>query len=242
MRLRLVIAYDGSGFKGWQSQAGGGAVQDHIEAAFATLCGRRVPVHGAGRTDAGVHALAQCAHADVQRNGSLDWTSALNANLPREIRVLRCSRAREDFHARYSAKGKIYLYRIWNAPVLSPFELRRAWHLPEPLDLIAMREAAAIFVGTHDFKPFAANRGKPEENTIRTIHSVAIQKKGPAVTLRFQGDGFLYKMVRLMTGALVRTGQERAPVQSIATYLDGTSGKCSFAAPAEGLYLVRVIY
>jgi tRNA pseudouridine38-40 synthase len=242
MRLRLVIAYDGSGFRGWQSQAGGGAVQDHLEAAFTTLCGKRIPVHGAGRTDAGVHALGQCAHADVDRNGKMDWTGALNANLPRAIRVLRCVRARADFHARFSATGKIYVYRIWNAPILSPFELHRAWHLPGPLDLGAIRQSAAAFQGTHDFKSFAANRGKPDQDTTRTIYSVAIHKKGPLLTFRFHGDGFLYKMVRLMTGALVKTGQGRAPVRSIATYLEGGAGKCAFAAPAEGLYLARVIY
>ena len=240
MRLRLVIAYDGSRFRGWQSQAGGGTVQDQLEAAFATLCGKRVHVHGAGRTDAGVHALGQCAHADVERQ--MDWRTALNGNLPREIRVMRCARARKDFHARYDAKGKIYLYRLWNGPVLPPFELRRAWHLPGPLDLGAMRLAAAAFAGKHDFKAFAANRGRPVPDTERTIYSVAIHKKGPVVTLRFHGDGFLYKMVRLMTGALVKTGQGRAPADSIATYLAGNAGKCSYAAPAEGLYLTRVIY
>lgn len=242
MRLRLVIAYDGSAFRGWQSQAGGGAVQDHLEAAFAKLCGRRIPVHGAGRTDTGVHALGQCAHVEIEREGEIDWTAALNANLPREIRVLRCARARSDFHARYSAKGKVYVYRLWNAAVLSPFELRRAWHLPGPLNLDAMREAAAVFEGSHDFKAFAANRGKPENDTVRTIYSVAVHKKGPLISLRFHGDGFMYHMVRLMTGALVKTGQGRAPVASIASYLEGKAGKCSYAAPAEGLYLVRVIY
>jgi tRNA pseudouridine38-40 synthase len=242
MRLRLLIAYDGSGFRGWQSQAGDGAVQDHLEAAFATLCGGRVPVHGAGRTDAGVHALGQCAHADVADGRQIDWTAALNANLPREIRVLRCARTRPDFHARFSATGKIYMYRIWNSAILSPFELRRAWHLSAPLDLKAMRQAATAFEGTHDFKAFAANRGKPEQDTSRTIYNVTISRKGPVVTLRFHGDGFLYKMVRLMTGALVKTGQGRAPESSIATYLEDGAGKCGFAAPAEGLYLVRVTY
>lgn len=242
MRLRLLIAYDGSGFRGWQSQAGGGAVQDYLEAAFATLCGGRVPVHGAGRTDAGVHALGQCAHADVADDRKIDWTAALNANLPGEIRILRCVRARPGFHARYSATGKIYKYRIWNSAILSPFELGRAWHLSAPLDLQAMREAANAFEGTHDFATFAANRGKPEQDTTRTIYSVAIHKNGPIVTLRFHGEGFLYKMIRLMTGALVKTGQGRASASSIATYLKGAAGKCAFAAPAEGLYLIRVIY
>jgi len=242
MRLRLVIAYDGRPFRGWQSQAGGGAVQDHLERAFAELCGKRVVVHGAGRTDAGVHALGQCAHADVEREGEIDWPGALNANLPREIRVLRCRRARGDFHARYSARGKVYMYRIWNAAVLSPFELGRAWHLPGVLDVEAMREAARVFEGSHDFKGFAANRGKPEENTVRTIRDVTVGRKGRVVTLRFEGDGFLYKMVRMMTGSLVKIGQGRAPVDSVASYLEGAAGKCAFAAPAEGLYLARVIY
>jgi tRNA pseudouridine38-40 synthase len=240
MRLRLIIAYDGSPFRGWQSQAGGETVQDHLEAAFATLCGERIAVHGAGRTDAGAHAQGQCAHVDVTRE--LDWMTALNGNLPREIRVLRCARVREGFHARFSAKGKIYTYRIWNAAVLSPFEFRRAWHLAGPLDLAAMRQAARAFEGTHDFKAFAANRGKPVHDTSRTIYSIAMTRKGPVITLRFHGDGFLYKMVRLMTGALAKTGQGRAPAESIASYLKGGAGKCSFAAPAEGLYLTRVIY
>jgi tRNA pseudouridine38-40 synthase len=242
MRQRLVIAYDGSGFRGWQSQAGGGAVQDFIEAAFAKLCGHRIPVHGAGRTDAGVHALGQCAHVEIERPGEIDWMAALNANLPREIRVLRCTRVRADFHARFSAKGKVYVYRVWNAPVLSPFELKRAWHVSGALDLGAMREAVGLFEGKHDFKAFAANRGKSERDTVRTIYSATVHKKGPVITLRFRGDGFMYKMVRLMTGALVKAGQGRAPAASIASYLEGKSGKCSFAAPAEGLYLARVIY
>ena len=241
MRLRLLIAYDGTGFRGWQSQAGGATVQDHLEAAFATLCGQRVVVHGAGRTDSGVHALGQCAHVEVSREG-MDWRTALNGNLPREIRVLRCAPARKDFHARFSAKGKVYAYRIWNASVLSPFELHRAWHLAEPLDIEAMRQAARAFEGTHDFRAFAANRGQPERDATRTIHSIAISRKGPVVTLKFCGDGFLYKMVRLMTGALVKIGRGRAPVDSIARYMEGSAGKCAFAAPAEGLYLARVIY
>ncbi|HEX4085990.1 MAG TPA: tRNA pseudouridine(38-40) synthase TruA [Chthoniobacteraceae bacterium] len=240
MRLRLTIAYDGAGFRGWQSQTGGNTVQDHLEAAFATLCGSRIPVHGAGRTDAGVHALAQSAHVDVER--TLDWLPALNAHLPPQIRVLRCAPAAPDFHARFSAKGKIYTYTIWSGPVLSPFDVGRAWHLAGPLDLEAMRAAARLLEGTHNFQAFAANRGKPQHDTVRTIAGIAVAKRGPAITLRFHGSGFLYKMVRLMTGALVRVGQGRAPVAGIADYLAGTAGKCSFAAPAEGLCLARVIY
>jgi tRNA pseudouridine38-40 synthase len=243
MRLKLLVAYEGGNFRGWQSQAGGGAVQDYIEAAFEKICGARVRIHGAGRTDAGVHALGQCAHVDLEMTKrEMDWAAALNANLPGAIRVLRCARARGDFHARYSAAGKVYRYRIWNGPIFSPFELGWAWHLPMPLDIEAMRVAAKSFEGTHDFAAFAANRGKPEHDTVRAIYKLAVSKKGELVTLEYRGNGFLYKMVRLMTGALVKVGQGRAPVDSIREYLEGKSGKCAFAAPAEGLYLVRVIY
>jgi tRNA pseudouridine38-40 synthase len=211
-----------------------------LQRAFAKICGGRIVVHGAGRTDAGVHALAQCAHVDVPER-KIDWLSALNANLPREIRVERCSRVRDDFHARFSAKGKIYRYRIWNAPVLSPFEHGRAWHLPGTLDFDRLKNAAILFEGTHDFAAFAANRGKPVNDTTRTIFKVTVQRRQALLTLTFDGSGFLYKMVRLMTGTLVRVAQGHAEPRLLTNLLAGKL-KTSFAAPAEGLYLVRVRY
>ena len=166
-RLKLIVAYDGTSFAGWQSQSHGNTIQDHLERAFERVAGRPVRVHGAGRTDAGVHALAQCAHVDVANklSSTARWTVALNALLPPAIRVVRCQYVSTDFHARLSAKGKIYRYRIWCAPVLPPFEYRRAWHIPRPLDLKILQKAAKHFVGTHDFAAFAANRGKTEEST-----------------------------------------------------------------------------
>jgi tRNA pseudouridine38-40 synthase len=190
MRLKLLIAYDGRPFKGWQSQRGGGTVQDHLERAFEAICGSRTSVQGAGRTDAGVHAAAQCAHADVEpsRRGPSQWLAALNAHLPREIRVLRCTRAPAPFHARFSAKGKIYAYRIWNAPVLSPFEIGRAWHLAGEIDMEILRSCAATLTGTHDFAAFSANRGHVVEDTTRTVAGIRIRKRGPLLTLRFEGS------------------------------------------------------
>lgn len=240
-RLKLVVAYDGRPFRGWQSQAGGHTVQDFLQAAFAKICGEHLVVHGAGRTDAGVHALAQCAHADVPAR-DLDWRNALNANLPREIRVQRCSVVPPDFHARFSAKGKIYVYRLWNAAVLSPFELGRAGHFPAELNCSTLEKAAPLFLGTHDFAAFAANRGHPPLSTVRTIHAVRVHRRGPLITLTFGGDGFLYKMVRLMTGALLRVAQGHAEPVWITELLAGRHGKSSFAAPADGLYLKRVLY
>src|SRR5207237_5012878 len=136
-------------------------VQDELERAFYKIAGARIRVHGAGRTDAGVHALAQCAHVDLadRKLSAERWTIALNASLPPTIRVLRCRYVSQQFHARLSAKGKIYRYRIWSAPVLPPFEYRRAWHIPRPLDLKILQKAAKQFVGTRDFAAFAANRG-----------------------------------------------------------------------------------
>src|SRR6476469_8349695 len=243
-RLKLIVAYDGAPFAGWQSQSHRNTMQDHLERAFERVTGEAVRVHGAGRTDAGVHALAQCAHVDVSKFLPADrWIKALNALLPSAIRVLRCRSVSHDFHARLSAKGKIYRYRIWNAPVLPPFEYRRAWSITEPLDLKILKSAAKHFVGTREFAAFAANRGKPEPSTIRTINSARVRKKGPCVSIEFDGNGFLYKMVRLMVGALVQCALRKMRIDEITSRLrSGKIESARFTAAAEGLYLVRVRY
>jgi tRNA pseudouridine38-40 synthase len=238
------VAYDGARFAGWQSQSHRNAIQDHLEHAFEHVAGGPVRVHGAGRTDAGVHALAQCAHVDVNKTLPPErWLEALNALLPPAIRVVRCRYVSHDFHARLSAKGKIYRYRIWSAPVLPPFEYGRAWHISHSLDLEALKEAAKHFVGTHDFAHFAANRGKPEKSTIRTIYSVRARQKAACITTDFHGDGFLYKMVRLIVGALVKCALGKMRTEDVVARLEsGQVGPARFAAPAEGLFLVRVRY
>jgi tRNA pseudouridine38-40 synthase len=243
-RLKLIIAYDGASFAGWQSQSHRNTVQDHLERAFERVMGGGERVHGAGRTDAGVHAFAQCAHVNVLKSLPVDrWVKALNALLPSAIRVLRCRYVSQDFHARLSAKGKIYRYRIWTAPVLPPFEYRRAWHVAQPIDLKVLKSAAKRFVGTRDFAAFAANCGKSEPSTIRTINSVRVRQKGPCITIEFDGDGFLYKMVRLMVGALVKCAFGKMHVEDITVRLKSSEpGSARFAAPAEGLFLVRVRY
>jgi len=251
----MTIAYDGAPFAGWQSQSHRNTVQDRLEHAFERLTGESVRVHGAGRTDAGAHALAQCAHVDVAKVfAPARWLEALNALLPPAIRVLRCRYVSNDFHARLSAKGKTYRYRIWSIPVLPPFEYRRAWNVARPIDLKILKTAAKHFVGTHDFAGFAANRGKPasrtdssrgerEESTIRTIYSVRVRQKGPCVTIEFDGDGFLYKMVRLMVGSLVKCAIGKMRIEDVVARLESSqTGAARFAAPAEGLLLVRVRY
>jgi tRNA pseudouridine38-40 synthase len=244
-RLRLTIAYDGRKFRGWQSQATKDAVQDYLEHAFHDLCGKRIVVHGAGRTDAGVHALAQIAHVEVPA-GKFDlrtWMFAINSRIPFEVRVLRMQHAVPDFHARFDALGKVYAYRIWHHAVMHPLEIGRAWQMPGELDLDILRAGATKLIGKHDFASFAANRGQIEKDTVRTIHDIRISRRGPLITLRFEGDGFLYRMVRLLTGTIVRCAQGRLPLSRINELLKSKGAtKTSFAAPADGLYLERVLY
>ena len=244
-RLKIIVAYDGAPFAGWQSQSHRNTIQDRLERAFECVSGEHVRVHGAGRTDAGVHALAQCAHVDLAKDRlpATRWTGALNALLPPAIRILRCRHVSQKFHARLCAKGKIYRYRICSASVLPPFEYGRAWHVPHPLDLKLLKKAAGQFVGTHDFAAFAANRGKPEKNTIRTIYSVAVRRRGPLVTIEFDGDGFLYKMIRLIVGSLVHCALGKSRIENVTERLvSAHASHRRFVAPAEGLFLVRVRY
>ena len=251
-RLKLVVAYDGCGFAGWQSQKHGNTIQDHVERAFAKICGSRIALVGAGRTDAGVHALGQCAHADVPADklSAADWIAALNGTLPRTIRILRAQFVSNEFHARFSARGKIYYYRIANTAIMSPFELGRAWHVAYPLNLGVMQQGAALFIGQHDFAGFAANRGKIETDSVRTITSLRIRRRGGIIVSEISGDGFLYKMVRMIVGALVRCALGKEPLDTISVRLDRKTKAASrthaprsrFVAPAEGLYLMRVLY
>lgn len=247
-RLKLVIAYDGRPFAGWQSQAGANGVQDHIESAFRSAGGLSLRIHGSGRTDAGVHALGQVAHVDVPRGrySPATWQAALNANLTREIRVVRACRVRgghDGFHARFDARGKQYMYRCWNAGYMHPLEIGRAWHVPRELDLAKLREAAALMIGRHDFRRFSANRGRQCGDTVRTIRRITATSRASIITLTFEGDGFLYKMVRLMTGTLVRVAEGRAPLAFIRDLLSpNVDARTHFSAPAEGLYLAKVFY
>jgi tRNA pseudouridine38-40 synthase len=246
-RLKFIVAYDGGPFAGWQSQASGNGIQDHLETAFERICSEHVRVHGAGRTDAGVHALAQCAHVDLpaRRYGIERWISALNGVLPSTIRIMRCRFVPESFHARFSAKGKTYRYRIWNGDVLPPLENGRAWHVRNPLETAAMMTAAKDFAGQHDFASFSANRGAPVSDTVRTIRHIQVRHSGPRITMEIEGDGFLYKMVRLMVGTLVRIGLGMASPNEIRTCLQAPrrgNRQGRNAAPAGGLFLVRVRY
>jgi tRNA pseudouridine38-40 synthase len=244
-RLKLVISYDGRDFAGWQSQKHGNTIQDHLEGAFERVCGTRRAVTGSGRTDAGVHALGQCAHVDVPpaQFAPERWLKALNGVLPPAIRILRARFVPASFHARFSAKGKVYRYRIINSAVRPPLEIGRAWHIASPLDRELLGRAAKFFVGRHDFVAFAANRGKEERSTMRTVEYVRVTGRRDLLEIEFSADGFLYKMVRLMMGAMARCALGKESLQSIVLRLERPSRAAArFVAPAAGLYLVRVRY
>ncbi len=244
-RLKLTIAYDGAPFAGWQSQVHGNTVQDRLEKAFHEITRQKIRVHGAGRTDTGVHALAQCAHVDLpdKKRTAQRWLEALNGTLPATIRVLRCRYVAQTFHARFSARGKIYRYRVWNAPVLPPLEAGRVWHVHSPLDWDRAARAADAFTGRHNFAGFAANRGHAETDTTRTLRRVLAKKQGPLCTFEFDGDGFLYRMVRLMAGAIVQCGAGKMThADLLEQFRAPRVHRARVAAPAAGLLLVRVYY
>ena len=243
MRLRLIIAYDGRAYSGWQSQRSANTIQDILEKTFQKIAGRHIAVHGAGRTDAGVHALGQCAHADVFATMSpAQWQRALNANLPPTIRVMKSSRAASSFHARFSAKAKVYGYVIRHGPILPPQEFGRVWHVPQALQIDVLRRALAHLAGQHDFGAFSAQRGKASGDTIRTIQKVGLAHRDELLTLSFQGDGFLYKMVRMLTAAIVRVAQGRDTLESLQSRLKTGVPKSNHVAPPDGLTLMRVLY
>lgn len=253
-RLKLILAYDGRHWKGWQSQPGSETIQDQLESALKDLTGHSVSVQGSGRTDAGVHAFGQVAHVDVpmtMRLRSDAWVRAINVRLPHSIRVLRVDDAPLDFHARFSVTGKVYEYRIWRADVLSPFEDGRAWHLYGPLDMEALSEGAALLCGTHNFARLSANRGDLSEDRrrenaqglTRTISNIRIEENDSLLRLVFHGTGFLYKMVRLMVGSLIHVARGRESMEWLRDLAENPVGeKSNQCAPADGLYLVQVNY
>jgi tRNA pseudouridine38-40 synthase len=244
-RLKLVISYDGRDFAGWQSQRHGNTIQDRLETAFEKVCGTRLAVTGSGRTDSGVHALGQCAHVDVPAGQfpAERWLKALNGVLPPTIRILRAGFVWRRFHARFSAKGKVYRYRIINGAIGPPLEIGRAWHVPSPLDRELLGRAAKLLTGQHDFAAFTANRGKEERSTIRTVKYIRATGRGKLIEIEFSADGFLYRMVRMMVGEMVRCALGKASLQSIELRLKRPSRAAArFVAPAAGLYLVRVRY
>lgn len=245
-RIAFRIAYLGTAGKGWQSQADGSGIQDAVERSLSELVGSPVRVHGAGRTDTGVHALGQVAHAEVPKKYPRRedfWIRAINARLNPAIRVWQVWWPPADFHARYSAIGKRYRYTINPSPVELPFMHGRAWHLSHAPDLEEMQKVLELFVGKKDFRSFCAGDISQEQSTVRNVfRAEAWQEKG-LIYLEFEAEGFLQRMVRLMVGMAVRVGLGKSTRELVEQLLqEPCKGAARFAAPAWGLCLREVFY
>ena len=244
-RFKLTIAYDGTAYAGWQVQPGRATVQQAVEEAIAATVGAAAKLHGSGRTDRGVHARGQVAHFDAEtRMSAKSMMLALNSRLAADIRVLAASIAAPDFHARRSAIAKEYRYAVWNGPVMPPQERLYALQVHRPLDLDLVRDGARRFIGEHDFVAFMANPQRTLETTVRTIYAFEVTRRGPRVTFRVKGSGFLYKQVRSMVGMLVRVGTGAEKAERITELLDASAPRTAHvpSAPPQGLTLWRVWY
>jgi tRNA pseudouridine38-40 synthase len=249
MNYRLTIQYDGTEFSGWQIQEGRRTVQGELTRALSLLEGGEVVVHGAGRTDAGVHAEAQVASARLSREFEPErLAAALNGNLGRDVRVVGADAAPEDFHARFDARGKTYCYRVFNQRYSSPFWSRYALHEARPLDLGAMRGAARLFVGRHDWTAFSAAQADVRTR-VRELTALEISEhdsargRGRLVSVRVSAEGFLRYMVRSIAGALLAVGRGEADADAVGRAVETGERPHAFAtAPAHGLTLVEVRY
>jgi tRNA pseudouridine38-40 synthase len=246
--LKLTLAYDGSEFCGWQVQSEVASIQGALASAIGRITGEKVLPQGSGRTDAGVHALAQvasfCTESSIPAENLL---KALNDILPSSIRVLEATEAPTEFHARKSARAKTYRYRIYRGAICPPFLARYVWHYPFPLDETAMRDTAAAVVGEHDFTSFAAvdpERGREEEGSnVRRISSSAWERAGEELLYTVRGSGFLHHMVRNLVGTFILVGKGTLRVENMARILQARNRSAAGAtAPASGLYLVNVEY
>ncbi len=249
MNYKLLLQYDGTDFHGWQIQEGHRTVQGELTRALSLIDGRSVNVHGSGRTDAGVHAEGQVASVEIERDitaGKL--RAAINGNVSRDVRVLSVETAADDFHARYSAIEKTYVYRIVNGPVISPFWWRYAHHDARALDLEQMRQGAELFSGRHDWTAFSAAQSDVEDR-VRIVTEIEVMERadersqGTLIELRVSAEGFLRYMVRAMAGTLMALGRGELDHASITEALEtGKRPLAAVTAPACGLTLVHVRY
>ncbi|MGQ0544966.1 MAG: tRNA pseudouridine(38-40) synthase TruA [Betaproteobacteria bacterium] len=243
MRIALGLEYDGSGFLGWQTQPGGGTIQDALEQALAAIAGAPVSVTCAGRTDRGVHARGQVVHFDTEASRPAQaWVRGTNALLPPAVAVLWAAAVAGDFHARYSALSRTYRYRLINRPVRPAIAARHAGWCHAPLDLQAMREAAAVLVGEHDFSAFRSAECQAK-SPLRTVYALEVARSGETIEFVIRANAFLHHMVRNIVGTLVYAGKDRRPPQWVKEIL--ASRDRSRAAPTfapEGLVLEAVEY
>jgi tRNA pseudouridine38-40 synthase len=239
--IRLILAYDGTDFSGWQRQPRVRTVQGDVEQALARIAGKRVPVVGAGRTDAGVHARGQTAsfRSDLRLRDD-DLKKALNSILPGDVRIVSARTVPTEFHARRSARSKVYRYRIINSHLVSPFDFRYALQWSGPLDVERMAEAARFFIRKADFTAFSSNRLL---QPVRRVTRSEIKKRGREITYTIEADGFLRYMVRAIVGTLLEVGRGKIEPSAIEEFFAGRKRSLrSPTAPAKGLCLIKVVY
>lgn len=246
-RLKLLIAYDGSAYHGWQSGRSGSGVADHVTKVLADLLELDGDLVSSSRTDSGVHAMGLVAHADVRNASStlcpLRLRERLNARLPGDIRIREVTWAGSGFHARFGARAKEYRYRIWNEATMNPLLDGQAWHVARALDGKAMKLAAARLVGEHDFRAFTSKRDGVLGGTVRHLQHLSIRRSGSEWTITLKADGFLYKMCRALVGTLVHVGCGKMDPDQVTDLLQpGASRTPGPNAPAQGLVLWRVSY
>ena len=243
-RFKLTLEYDGGGFVGWQRQDNGPSIQGAVEEALIGFCGERVTLHGAGRTDAGVHALGQVAHLDLEKPTTADTLrDALNAHLrPAPIAVLKAESVDDAFHARFSATRRRYLYRIVNRRAPLALERGRAWFVPAELDADAMHEAAQVLIGQHDFTSFRAAECQAK-SPVKTLDRLDVRREQTAIRIEADARSFLHHQVRNMAGTLRLVGDGKWRAADVAAALAAKDRAAAGpTAPAEGLYLVAVDY
>ena len=241
--IKLILCYDGTDFHGWQRQPGLRTVQQALEDALERLTGVRPNSTASSRTDAGVHALGQSVHFfTASGHSSETFVRALNALMPRDVRVLSAQEMPQSFHATLDAKSKRYRYVIDNARIASPFQLRSSWHIPHPLDDASMDRAARSLLGRHDFRSFETEWPN-RTSSVRTIHDIAVERQAEIVTIEVEANGFLYNMVRSITGTLVLVGSGKRPEGWVPEVLAAESRmEAGPTAPPQGLFLIRVRY
>ena len=241
--IRLDLCYDGTRYKGWQRLPGVDAtIQGKLETALSRILGEPIEVSGSGRTDAGVHAKGQVANFHCESTMSADEIlTQLRRYLPEDIGIYSCKEASPRFHARLNAREKTYCYRIWNSSAPCVFQRRFVTVMDEPLDIGAMKRAAELLLGEHDFSAFCGN-AKMKKSTVRTLRSIEICREGDEIILRFTGDGFLYNMVRILTGTLIEVGRGTRDAASMPALFGGKRADAGPLVPPQGLCLEEVYY
>lgn len=244
--LKLIIAYDGTRYRGWQRlSASDNTIQGKLENTLSRILGETIELIGSGRTDAGVHALGQVANFHCESNLPCERIlEELHRYLPSDIGIISCTEAAPRFHARYNARRKTYLYRVWNSELPCVFIRNQVYRMEHPVNLDSMNKAASYFLGTHDFRSFCSNK-KYKKSTIRTVDSITISRQGQEIQFRFTADGFLYNMVRILVGTLLEVGMEDHALtpEDIPAIFEGENrALAGYTVPAQGLTLVEVEY